>query len=191
MTTINKDELLAKLAVLTEKFGTYRLPKDLIEGLDESMQFLMTHIDGVEADMLAMNKKLEKAQGFEDLWRNFVSIQHGDGTKLAEAAEENVKLKAKLKKKQELIDKSIVVMTLGALAVTETLDDADRLSKASKLVQAQAKDPGLWFHAETAPESYLQKALRACHEVVEGKCEHGKGATAYCEPCGRIHSHES
>ncbi len=35
------------------------------------------------------------------------------------------------------------------------------------LVAAQADDDGLWFVAETAPEAYLQFALRALHESVE------------------------
>ncbi len=37
------------------------------------------------------------------------------------------------------------------------------------IVQEQAKDEGLWFVAETAPEAYLQKALRRLHEAIEGK----------------------
>ena len=38
---------------------------------------------------------------------------------------------------------------------------------AFELVQRQADDEGLWFHAETAPEEYLQEALRELHEAVE------------------------
>lgn len=42
------------------------------------------------------------------------------------------------------------------------------------LVAEQAKDPGLWFIAETAPEAYLQEALRALHRAIEGDKEAGK-----------------
>lgn len=43
----------------------------------------------------------------------------------------------------------------------------DTNSRARRLVDAQAKDEGLWFQAVTAPESYLQEALRALHAAVE------------------------
>ena len=36
-----------------------------------------------------------------------------------------------------------------------------------ELVEKQANDEGLWFIAETAPEAYLQKALRELHSVIE------------------------
>ncbi len=45
----------------------------------------------------------------------------------------------------------------------------DSLNLARELVAAQAKDDGLWFHASTAPEAYLQTALRALHAVVGDK----------------------
>ena len=35
------------------------------------------------------------------------------------------------------------------------------------LVEEQAEDEGLWFIAQTAPEAYLQKALRELHAVIE------------------------
>ena len=35
------------------------------------------------------------------------------------------------------------------------------------LVSEQAKNEGLWFIAETAPEGYLQKHLRNLHALVE------------------------
>ena len=44
----------------------------------------------------------------------------------------------------------------------------ERLDVAMGTVSAQALDEGLWFEAETAPEAYLQDALRTLHEVVEG-----------------------
>ena len=33
----------------------------------------------------------------------------------------------------------------------------------------QAKDEGLWFVAQTAPEAYLQQELRALHRLIEGE----------------------
>jgi len=42
------------------------------------------------------------------------------------------------------------------------------LEAARALAAAQAEDEGLWFEAETAPEAYLQAALRRMHAVVEG-----------------------
>ena len=35
------------------------------------------------------------------------------------------------------------------------------------VVDAQAEDTGLWFEAQTAPEAYLQQALRRLHAVIE------------------------
>lgn len=35
------------------------------------------------------------------------------------------------------------------------------------LVDTQAEDEGLWFDAETAPEAYLQRALRELHDRCE------------------------
>lgn len=43
------------------------------------------------------------------------------------------------------------------------------MTEALQLVEEQAKDEGLWFVAETAPEAYLQKALRNLHRVVEAE----------------------
>jgi hypothetical protein len=34
---------------------------------------------------------------------------------------------------------------------------------------AQAEDEGLWFVAQTAPEAYLQAALRRLHAAIERK----------------------
>ena len=36
-----------------------------------------------------------------------------------------------------------------------------------KLIAEQIEDEGLWFNAETAPEAYLQKALRRLHATIE------------------------
>ena len=41
--------------------------------------------------------------------------------------------------------------------------------QARQLVLQQAKDNGLWFVAQTAPEAYLQHELRRLHETIEGK----------------------
>ncbi len=35
------------------------------------------------------------------------------------------------------------------------------------LADAQAEDSGLWFIAQTAPEEYLQEALRKLHGMIE------------------------
>lgn len=35
------------------------------------------------------------------------------------------------------------------------------------VVNEQAEDEGLWFIAETAPEDYLQMALRRLHKHIE------------------------
>lgn len=40
------------------------------------------------------------------------------------------------------------------------------LRLARLIVAKQAVDEGLWFHAETAPEAYLQEALRKLHLMV-------------------------
>jgi hypothetical protein len=36
-----------------------------------------------------------------------------------------------------------------------------------EIVNEQAEDEGLWFVAQTAPESYLQQELRRLHAAVE------------------------
>lgn len=41
------------------------------------------------------------------------------------------------------------------------------LQRLREIVNAQAEDGGLWFHAETAPEAYLQCALRRLHAEIE------------------------
>ena len=51
-----------------------------------------------------------------------------------------------------------------------------RFDAAFALVQIQAKDQGIWFVAQTAPEAYLQDQLRSLHEIIEGKSR---------EQCGR------
>ncbi len=42
-----------------------------------------------------------------------------------------------------------------------TIEDLKRLA------DAQAEDSGLWFIAQTAPEEYLQEALRKLHGMIE------------------------
>ena len=46
------------------------------------------------------------------------------------------------------------------------LTDRDALQE---LVDRQANDEGLWFAAQTAPEEYLQAALRTLHARIENK----------------------
>lgn len=45
---------------------------------------------------------------------------------------------------------------------------ADRSAAVAELVNEQAEDTGLWFDAATAPEAYLQHALRQLHATIEG-----------------------
>lgn len=40
------------------------------------------------------------------------------------------------------------------------------------IVNKQARDPGLWFMAETAAEAYLQQELRKLHAVIEEEAAH-------------------
>jgi hypothetical protein len=47
--------------------------------------------------------------------------------------------------------------------------DEKRLAQAVALVNVQAEDAGLWRMTETAPEAYLQAALRELHYVIEGQ----------------------
>lgn len=42
------------------------------------------------------------------------------------------------------------------------------LGRARALVNKQAEDGGFWFIAMTAPEAYLQQALRRLHAAVKG-----------------------
>jgi len=46
-------------------------------------------------------------------------------------------------------------------------DDSKPADSPFAIVQQQAEDPGLWFNARTAPEAYLQQALRRLHAAVE------------------------
>ncbi|KKM01044.1 hypothetical protein LCGC14_1798340 [marine sediment metagenome] len=46
---------------------------------------------------------------------------------------------------------------------------SEKLVVLRRIVDKQANDDGLWFAAKTAPEAYLQHALRMLHEIVEGK----------------------
>lgn len=43
------------------------------------------------------------------------------------------------------------------------------LAAARTIAGEQAEDEGLWFDAQTAPEAYLQQALRRLHAAVEGE----------------------
>lgn len=42
-----------------------------------------------------------------------------------------------------------------------------QIVKLQTIVDEQAKDEGLWFIAETAPEAYLQAELRRLHAAIE------------------------
>ena len=51
--------------------------------------------------------------------------------------------------------------------------ELERLSAEGTIIRAvvdeQAKDEGLWCHADNCFEAYLQAALRRLHEIIEGK----------------------
>lgn len=53
--------------------------------------------------------------------------------------------------------------------VLVSADYFERMSEVEELVVTQAEDEGLWFEAETAPEAYLQEALRKLHRLIEGE----------------------
>ena len=49
-----------------------------------------------------------------------------------------------------------------------TIVQAARLvADAQTIVDEQAEDEALWFHAVTAPEAYLQQELRRLHAAIE------------------------
>ena len=41
------------------------------------------------------------------------------------------------------------------------------LEDPQEVAAEQAEDEGLWFEAQTAPEGYLQEALRRLHKAIE------------------------
>ena len=47
---------------------------------------------------------------------------------------------------------------------------------ALMLVEQQAEDEALWFLHPTAPEAYLQEALRRLHAAVEADAKEGADA---------------
>ena len=62
-----------------------------------------------------------------------------------------------------------VATPAGAASEAKMADSAARLLAIQAVVDEQANDAGIWFHAETAAEAYLQQELRRLHEVIEGK----------------------
>ena len=66
----------------------------------------------------------------------------------------------------------------AATAIESLSERAERaeaqLATARQLVSLQALNEGLWFTAQTAPEGYLQRALRALHALVEGEALGGQ-----------------
>ena len=51
-------------------------------------------------------------------------------------------------------------------------------SKGIEIIERQASDEGLWFDATTAPEAYLQSALRNLHTFVEAQAKELAAARA-------------
>ena len=60
----------------------------------------------------------------------------------------------------------------------------------AELVDRQANDPSLWFAAQTAPEAYLQRALRELHAAIEGEVLSWKNPVSSGDnlPCGHHRS---
>lgn len=44
------------------------------------------------------------------------------------------------------------------------------MSDVLEMVKAQAEDDLLWLNPETAPETYLQQALKKLHQLIEEAC---------------------
>lgn len=59
----------------------------------------------------------------------------------------------------------------GVAVMSEDVDSYcwGALDHLRRLVAEQADDEGLWFIAETAPEAYLQGALRRLHAAIESE----------------------
>ncbi len=51
------------------------------------------------------------------------------------------------------------------------------VADAQTIVDEQAEDEGLWFHAITAPEAYLQQELRRLHAAIEATPSGATGVT--------------
>ena len=49
----------------------------------------------------------------------------------------------------------------------EATNKSNKIDKLRKFIDLQAKDEGLWFVAETAPEAVVQRGLRGCHAMFE------------------------
>lgn len=47
------------------------------------------------------------------------------------------------------------------------------IAAIKELVNKQAEDEGLWFHAQTCAEAYVQQELRKLHAVIEGTDDFG------------------
>lgn len=61
------------------------------------------------------------------------------------------------------VDKSTALAALSRMSH----DHANRVEGLRDLCARQAEDAGLWVEAETAPEAYIQKALRKLHAAIE------------------------
>ena len=66
-----------------------------------------------------------------------------------------------------------------------------RHAEALALVARQAEDDGLWFIAHTAPEIYLQQALRALHAALETVAERDNARKNISAICDAMHLTES
>ena len=62
----------------------------------------------------------------------------------------------------------ITILQRELAAAAERIADLERERRALQiLIAEQAKDEGLWFVAQTAPEAYLQVELRLLHAAID------------------------
>ena len=59
----------------------------------------------------------------------------------------------------------------------------ERLEMIQKAVDTQAEDEALWFENISAPEAYLQQALRDLHKVIEHGDEEALERIIDCKEC--------
>ncbi len=60
-------------------------------------------------------------------------------------------------------------VVLSRLPMIDEKEKLRRYELTKKVVFDQADDEGLWFHARTSPEAYLQQALRRLNAAIEGE----------------------
>lgn len=136
-----------------------------LDPTDKREARLMSELDEVKAERnLFRNASQENALTIHGLCADLEQARRRD--------EEGNAIIAKLNETVGAMDARLESNRIdGALREASMLARATRaeaaLGKVSALVGRQAADYGLWFHAQTAPEAYLQVHLRELHRVVE------------------------